>query len=190
MSLTTETRRLAVALTGAFLAAAVTLFAFVLPAEYGYDPLGTGAALGLNALSSQESQALVSAHNKLQTDSITFELAPFEAVEYKYRLAGGETLLFEWQANTELLFDFHAEPDGAAPGFAQSFEKSRSKGEAGSYTAPFAGIHGWFWQNRTEEKASLTLRSCGFFSDAFEMRDGHTFKYHVESSGRRISDSD
>jgi hypothetical protein len=42
-------RQLAVATGIAFITAAVILVTAVLPAEYGIDPLGTGAAMGLRA---------------------------------------------------------------------------------------------------------------------------------------------
>ena len=57
-------------------------------------------------------------HNESQpwrSDRIEFQLAPFEAVEYKYRLDAGASVLFQWQASGEVLYDMHAEPDGAAP---------------------------------------------------------------------------
>jgi hypothetical protein len=44
-------KRLALSAAVAAVAAAVVLVAFVLPAEYGIDPLGIGGALGLTALS-------------------------------------------------------------------------------------------------------------------------------------------
>ncbi len=47
-------RRLARSVVIAAVAAAVALVAFVLPAEYGIDPLGIGGALGLTALSEQQ----------------------------------------------------------------------------------------------------------------------------------------
>ncbi|HVZ21845.1 MAG TPA: hypothetical protein VG871_12315 [Vicinamibacterales bacterium] len=47
-----STRRLVTATLGALAAAAVILVAFVLPAEYGIDPLHTGRALGLTDLAS------------------------------------------------------------------------------------------------------------------------------------------
>lgn len=186
MSESHSSRRLTLSVIGALLTSALLLFTVILPAEYGYDPLGTGAALGLNALSEQGEQALVSTQSGLQNDTMVFELAPFEGVEYKYRLAQGETLLFSWKATAELLFDLHAEPDGAAPGLAETFEKSRAQKRSGTYTAPFDGIHGWFWQNRTEKTITLTHKASGFFGTSLEMRDGHTLRYRIEGSEKII----
>ena len=45
-------------------------------------------------------------------------------------------------------YEFHAEPDGAPRGYAQTYEKARAAQQAsGTLTAPFPGIHGWFWEN-------------------------------------------
>ncbi len=178
-----EGRRAVIAGAGALLVACAVLVVAVLPAEYGFDPLGTGAALGLTGLAEENSGALNSREGAWREDRIEFQLAPFEALEYKYRMTGGSALLFDWRAGSEVLFDMHAEPDGAAPGYAESFAKSRSSGEAGSYTAPFDGIHGWFWQNRGQEDVTVVLETRGYFSGAVELRDGREFEYDFETPG-------
>ena len=44
-------------------------------------------------------------------------------------------------------YEFHAEPDGAPRGYAQTYEKVERKSESsGTLTAPFPGIHGWDWR--------------------------------------------
>ena len=152
--------------------AASVLVLFVLPAEYGLDPLGAGEKLGLTALSDQQQTALQSRPEALQQDSRRFVLAPFEAVEYKYRLEQGAAFLYQWRASGEVLYDMHSEPDGAAPGFAQSFAKSRDTKDSGTYVAPFSGIHGWFWQNRGKQEVTVELETKGFYPYAVQFSDG------------------
>lgn len=176
----TGARKILAASAAALLIAALLLVTVVLPAEYGWDPLGTGEALGVTDLAEATDSPLTKQGDVWRSDKITFQLAPFEAVEYKYRLSNGATLLFNWQADGELLYDMHAEPDGVAPGYAQSFSKNRANESSGSYTAPFGGIHGWFWQNRGQEDVSLTLETRGFYSEAIEMKDGREFEYVPE----------
>jgi len=175
-------RRILAASLGALLLAAAVLFAAVLPAEYGFDPLGTGAALGLTGLAQERGGALAAQGRAWRADRMAFELAPFEAVEYKYRLESGAAMLFTWRADGEVLFDLHAEPDGAAPGYAESFAKARGRGGSGTYTAPFPGIHGWFWQNRGQATVTVTLTTAGFFTGALESRDGREFEYVFETT--------
>lgn len=180
----TSAKSIILASLSALTAAALVLFGAVLPAEYGYDPIGTGKMLGLTALSKSEAETLYTTNMPLQQDAIVFELEPFEAVEYKYRLADEHVLLFSWESDGELLFDLHAEPDGAKVGYAETFEKSRGTRRAGQYTAAFDGIHGWYWQNRTEDTVVLTLQSSGFFTTSHEMQNGQTFTYDIKNNER------
>lgn len=173
--------KILMASAAALLAATALLVTIVLPAEYGWDPLGSGAALGLTELSESEHNPLIEQSESWHSDSITFKLAPFEAVEYKYALNTGAVVLFNWQSDGELLYDMHAEPEGAAPGYAETFSKSRASSGTGSYSAPFNGIHGWFWQNRGQQEVTLTLQTQGYFSESIEMRDGREFRYTSEA---------
>ena len=33
----------------------------------------------------------------------------------------------------------------------------------GSFTAPVAGRHGWFWQNLNDDTVTITVRTSGFY---------------------------
>jgi len=166
------TRRLLLSCLGALLLACAILVTTVLPAEYGWDPLGTGAAMGLLGLAEDTASPLHAQKQGWREDRVEFQLAPFESVEYKYRMEQGSALLYEWRADGEVVFDMHSEPDGAAPGYAESFAKSRGAADQGNYTAPFAGLHGWFWQNRGRTTVTVRLRSAGFYDHALEMHEG------------------
>jgi hypothetical protein len=193
----TEVRqRIAVALGAAILVAGLILVTFILPAEFAVDPLGTGAKLGLlplgevgqqvNALNQQASEAgktggagaIVAAQDKpFQQESVDFKLGPREGMEYKYRLDKGEALLYAWSATAPVNFEFHAEPDGAPAGYAQTYEKKSAQTQAsGTLTAPFPGIHGWYWENTTDREVTVTLKSAGFYNLAHEFRNGQPTK--------------
>lgn len=165
-------RRILVASFTAFALAIVLLILFILPAEYGIDPSGVGKALGLTDLSEKKSTAIVAQKFPFHMDSAEFVLSPFESVEYKYRIEENGILLYSWQASAEVLYDFHAEPDGTDPEFAESFDQQRRTSSNGSYTAPFPGIHGWYWENRGSSDVIITLSTAGFYSKAIEFRDG------------------
>ena len=171
-NLRASTKQIALSSLIALLVAALLLVTLVLPAEYGIDPLKTGRVLGLTALRAQQTDVIHQQPIPYLTDSISFVLAPFESIEYKYRLEEGATLLYTWQANGELVFDFHAEPDGSPQGYAESFDQRQSTAEQGSYTAPFPGIHGWFWENRGKTDVRIDLKTVGFYSHAIEFREG------------------
>ncbi len=172
-------RKLGIATLAALLGAAIVLVTFILPAEYGMDPLGTGAALGLTALAEPGSRTLMSQDEAYSVNSVEFILGPFESVEYKYRIEEGGSMLYSWEATGELLFDMHSEPDSAPEGYAETFGKARTNGDNGTYIAPFSGIHGWFWENRGMDDVTLKLISAGFYSGATEFRGGGSTDYEV-----------
>lgn len=172
-------KKIALSTAIAFVIAGAILVTVVLPAEYGIDPLKSGQLLGLTALRKQQTEVIHQQPGTYRSDTMSFVLAPFESVEYKYRLEQGATLLYAWQANGELVFDFHAEPDGSPPGYAESFDQRQSAQEQGSYTAPFPGIHGWFWENRGKTDVRIDLNTVGFYSHAIEFRDGFQNKKNL-----------
>src|SRR5713101_742139 len=70
-------------------------------------------------------------------------------------------------------YELHAEPDGAPRGYAQSYEKRPSIIQAsGTLTAPFPGIHGWYWENAGDQEITVTLRTAGFYNISHEFRNG------------------
>lgn len=165
-------RKALLAMLAAAAGAALLLLTLVLPAEYGVDPLGTGEAFGLLGLSEQPPAAVTPQAATFAVDVVRFELASFESVEYKYRLPAGASLQFGWEASGATVFDLHAEPDGAAEGFAESFSSGKADADYGTYIAPFPGIHGWFFENRSPLPITLTLTTAGFYRTATEFRDG------------------
>lgn len=184
MNAPVENRSIVLASLAALILAALLLVTLILPAEYGWDPLGTGTALGLTDLAGTDIAPLQSQDTPWQHDTIEFQLAPFESVEYKYRLEAGATIFYQWQATQEVIFDMHAEPDGAAPGYAQTFEKARGTQRMATYNAPFSGIHGWYWQNRTQSDVTVKLQATGFFSASKEFRNGRVFDYEFPSKAQ------
>jgi hypothetical protein len=189
----TENRnRIAVAAGLALLGAGLIFVMFVLPAEYAVDPLGTGARFGLLALGetgkqvealenagagAATGQALLAAQERpFQHETVEFTVGPREGMEYKYRLEKGEALLYSWKTPVPVEFEFHAEPDSGPRGYAQTYEKSRGAGASGTLTAPFTGIHGWYWENPTDREITVTLTTSGFYNVSHEFRTGAPVK--------------
>ena len=179
--------RLAIAAGAALFVAGVILVIAVLPAEFGVDPTGIGRRLGLTAMSDiQKSLAAFEANRGAATaggptvapqereykqETIDLKLGPRESVEYKYRLDKGEALLYSWKATGPVNVEFHAEPDGAPQGYAETYEKKNAQRTAsGTLTAPFSGIHGWYWENQTGGDVTVTLSAAGFYNMSHEFR--------------------
>ena len=154
----------------ALVVAVLVLVVAVLPAEYGLDLTGAGRLLGLNALASEETTAIVSQERAYKTDTIEFVLGSYESVEYKYRLDAAASLQYSWEATRPVIYDFHAEPDGAPAGYAESFDQQTRGQSHGTYVAPFPGIHGWYWENPGTGDIAIRLTSAGFYSEAIEFR--------------------
>jgi hypothetical protein len=155
-------------LAGALIGAIALLFLFVLPAETGFDPLGTGRLLGLTGLANPPSAALTaSATQGLRSDVFEVTLEPFQSVEYKYDLALGEGMTFSWSAEGgDVYYDMHAEPEGGPEGFAESFAIGTAARQDGVYLPSFPGIHGWFWENRGASTVTVRLEASGFMTGA------------------------
>ena len=151
-------------LAGSILVALLTLVMFILPAEYGIDPLGAGHAMGIKHMSGYSVSALSVEEEGFKEDYVEFPLGPFESIEYKYALTAGQAMVYSWSAEAEVVFDFHSEQSGREPQDAVSFSTGRAAAQHGTYVAPYDGIHGWFWENRGQRQVTVKLHSEGFFS--------------------------
>lgn len=191
-----STRQLLAATAAALVVALAILFVAVLPAEYGIDPLRTGAALGLlrnpapsateTIVSTPPALALTPTRSgpaaryaeSYRTDTVEIELAPYDFVEYKYRLAEAATMVFSWTATAAVIQEFHGAHEDAAAGAEVTVEKGTASGRSGSLVAPFAGMHGWYWENPGGRPIRISLRSAGFYSEAVEYRSNRTRTVH------------
>jgi hypothetical protein len=177
--------KILLATAGAAVAAAIILIAAVLPAEYGIDPLGTGRLLGLTDLAAGAASGAIQRQDApFKTNTATFEIGPYEFVEFKYRLEQGASMVYSWTATGPVIYDFHSEPDGAPPGYAESFDKAQMPEAHGTYTAPFSGIHGWFWENPGTKLVTITLTTAGFYTTAQEFRDNDSSFHRLDEIRR------
>ena len=205
-------RSLVIATAVALVAAGAILVAFVLPAEYGIDPLGTGRALGLTDLAKATGEpakpataeravpaaqtaepaktiinpvlvtvpgadaptmkdTFIAQRDRFQFDSREITLEPGEGMEIKYNMKKGAGLVYSWTTSAPVSFEFHGEPDIKPAGkegtdYYESYELDDKKGRDqshGTFVAPSTGIHGWFWENKSDKPVTLKLTSAGFF---------------------------
>jgi hypothetical protein len=168
----------------ALIVALLILFAAVLPAEYGVDPMHTGKALGLLGLSDAGNAkgraaptpapgqtGVYTAQPKIyKVDSEDFQLRPGDGVEIKYHMQKGAGLVYGWKANGKLAYEFHGEPDQKPnKDYFESYDLDDKAGKTesyGSFTAPSTGIHGWFWQNKGDKDIEFHLTTAGFYDSA------------------------
>jgi hypothetical protein len=179
--------------------AAIVLTVAVLPAEYGIDATGAGAAMGLTKLHTPvaapqagaplaapavtapvggstvsalgEPRALTISSKPVvayRADEMEVTLAAGKGVEVKTHLAKGATLIYTWKTkNAEKInHDFHGEPVNAKEDEFESFILENGVSESkGTLIAPFTGVHGWYWKNKTEASVTVILKASGFYTD-------------------------
>lgn len=95
-------------------------------------------------------------------DTVTITIPPLKGLEYKFYLEKGANLEFEWESDGEKIhFDFHGEPKGDTTGYFKSFKITTDNKSSGTLTAPFAGSHGWYWENKTQVPVKIRLKTKG-----------------------------
>jgi hypothetical protein len=116
-----------------------------------------------------------------KVDSVILKLGPYEYLEYKYKLEKDASMLFSWTATAALKHDFHGDP-GTGKDAEKSYDNKDRLAGNGALVAPFAGMHGWFWENTSAETVTITLNTSGFFSSAMESRSDRTRRAHELTS--------
>jgi hypothetical protein len=104
-----------------------------------------------------------------KVDTRKFTLPVGGQVEFKYQIRKGSNLVYSWQSSGKVKYEFHGEPNAGPNGTYQSYSKDDKVGvqeASGSFTAPFSGIHGWYWENAGTTPVTIQLVSAGFYSQA------------------------
>jgi hypothetical protein len=160
-----------------FVVASLLLMTLVLPAEYGIDPLGTGRALGLLDLFSAQDAAPTPepedrANLRRASTRPSRRHSPFvprrrsSTSTASRRIAGW---CMPGRPPAKVKYEFHGEPEDHRLK-VQSYEKQEGDFSSGTLTAPFTGIHGWYWENAGERDLTITLTTAGFYTAANELR--------------------
>jgi len=95
-------------------------------------------------------------------EEIKIEIAAKWELEYKFRMKKDAKLQYSWDTGGDkLFFDFHGEPKGDTTGYFKSYKESTNSKSSGFFTAPFEGVHGWYWKNINNKPVTVTLRVKG-----------------------------
>lgn len=181
-------RRTILAVTaGSVAAALLVLFAGILPAEYNRDPTGLGRLTGIGALWAPEelkaeaSGAAAAPASRsypvpFRSDIIEIPLVTGDdmnggnELEYKVHLDKGASYVYSWSVSgvslpDEFYTEFHGHTltDGKSMTVAD-YRKATGTSDNGTLSAPFTGIHGWYFQNQAVAPAKVTLRLAGFYT--------------------------
>jgi hypothetical protein len=193
-------RALAKATGIALLVALLLLFTVILPAEYGFDPLKTGAVLKLTGISQtpevKKGAVPTPAPGKTgvytaepaiyKVESEDFTLTPGEGMEMKYHMQKGAEMVYGWKADGKLAYEFHGEPDQKPnKDYFESYDLDDKVGKDasyGSFTAPTTGIHGWFWHNKSKKDIQFHLTVAGYFDSAKMLAGGSPEEMTIEDA--------
>ena len=155
------------ATAAAFFSAAIILIVAILPAEYGADPTGIGARIGFTRLYAEKGEQAVARHRaEMETfreDKVEILLGPKQGLEYKFILKQGAMLLYSWSAATTMEYEFHGDIENDKSGFFETYEKKSGDNANGSLTAPFEGLHGWYFKNPSTVPVSIKLTTAGYY---------------------------
>lgn len=99
-------------------------------------------------------------------DAIELYVVPGQFVEYKFQLKAGGTMIFNWKADGPLDVDFHTVPEGKPISASETFMRGVASSGQGTYKAPYAGLHGWYWKNSGSKPVKVVITAAGFFNEA------------------------
>lgn len=177
-------RTLAMIVGGGILAGAFIVLGFILPAEYNVDPIGVGKLTGVGDLYAPDEttfegggQAFAySSPRPMKTHAVEFELGPAgsdsEAIEYKVFMQPNQRFNYTWQASSvgggpvsdPVEFDFHGHTVVEDEDMVVAeYIKDSAYRDTGGFTAPFEGIHGWYFKNHSPEPVAIRIEFEGFF---------------------------
>lgn len=178
-------KTLALIAGGGTLAGALIVLGAILPAEFNADPLGIGKLTGISRLWAPEAQEFAGGGGPMSWSSATPAITHVAdiplgakdwdeaALEYKVSMAAGQGALFRWEARTldgspldaPVEFEMHGHDvvEEGQPETVVDYRKDRAMSDQGSFTAPMAGIHGWYFRNHSESPVMIRLEMTGYF---------------------------
>jgi hypothetical protein len=177
-------RMLAITL-GALVGASVIVFGAILPAEFNLDPFGVGKMSGLSRLWAPREVAFDTSASTVplareyasgfRSDTIEIPLrregdpTRGDELEYKVRMNKDATLIYEWSVSEipnpeEFYYDFHGHTlTNVKEMTVATYKQATATSANGALTAPFDGVHGWFFQNQSVNPVVVHVKISGFY---------------------------
>ena len=170
---------------GALVVASLIVFGAILPAEFNSDPLGLGRITGLSRLWAPREVAFDTAatpvplareyRSGFRVDTIEIPLrregdpTRGDELEYKVRMNKDATLIYEWSVSDppnseEFYYDFHGHTlTNTKEMTVATYKQATGTSANGALTAPFDGVHGWFFQNQSVTPIVVRVKISGFY---------------------------
>ena len=188
-------------------AAALIVFAGILPAEFNRDPTGLGKLTGVIQLWAPAENVLTLNRNRsdvrptqtseklpFRSEIVDILLAPStkesagkEEVEYKVHLEKGASVVYSWDVSDidepeDFYTEFHGHTVTANKAMTVAYyRKATGTSDNGTLTAPFAGVHGWYFQNQSIKPVTVRLRLSGFYTLIPDGQPGNEAGLHART---------
>lgn len=109
-----------------------------------------------------DARAVSMAAASLRTDTTTVTLAPGKGAEVQGVIAAGQSFVFHWVASGDVAVDMHGERHDAKDEYTSYSVEGSQREASGTFTAPFAGTHGWYWKNKGKQPVTVQVTLTGF----------------------------
>lgn len=129
------------------------------------------AAFGVQPGQSFDASAVKAIVGPGRTETIALSLPPGEGAEVKAEMGVGDGFSFHWSTTGNVAVDMHGEDPGIQGKYTSYWIDGAQRTGAGSFIAPFAGHHGWYWLNRGGQPVTVLVSVTGFQRRLFRL--GH-----------------
>jgi hypothetical protein len=101
-----------------------------------------------------------------KTETLTIKLGFDEKTEIKAVLGKAKAIVYSWsvEGDGKVYVDYHGHDPAKGDNYWVRYEEADGiSGRSGSLVAPFAGEHGWFWLNVSQEPITIKLTVTGYY---------------------------
>lgn len=175
------------------LLAVAVLMLLVLPAEYGIDPTGIGRVLGLTQMgaikrtlaseaaadaaretklaeSERQSKAKSGNDSTFRSESLSVVIYPGENIEIKLSMRTGDRADFSWTADSSsVYYDMHGHTLTLPRKPPHQYSTGELRSASGEIATEFDGVHGWYFENRSERVVTIVVKAVGNYRALMEM---------------------
>ncbi len=105
----------------------------------------------------------------MQQGQYQVPVAAGDALEYMLQMNANDTIIYQWTTQIvspeQLIAEFHGHTirEDDEPGIVMVYETQQADHGQGSLAAPFDGIHGWYFNNESDENIVIELQIAGFY---------------------------
>jgi hypothetical protein len=97
-----------------------------------------------------------------KTESLSITIPAGKGIEVKAEMAAGADMVFHWIASGDVAVDMHGDQPSVKDQYTSYWIEGAQREASGTLTAPFAGLHGWYWLNKGRVPVTVKVTVTGF----------------------------